>query len=52
MREKILPVMEAEDQAFIRMPEQDRAEFLRLSRIYVDAMIRETSSIRALEERS
>ena len=52
VREKILPVMEAEDQAFIRMPEQDRAEFLRLSRIYVDAMIRETSSIRALEERS
>ncbi len=49
--EKIFPVMEAEDRAFIRMPEQERAEFLRLSRMYVDAMIRETASITALEER-
>lgn len=50
IREKIYPVMEAEDRAFIQMPAVDRAEFLRLSRLYVDEMIYQTRQLLSGEE--
>lgn len=50
LREKIYPIMEAEDRAFIHMPAEERAEFLRLSRLYVDEMIGQTSLFLSEEE--
>lgn len=49
-RAKIYPLMEAEDRAFIRMPAKDRAEFLRLSRMYVEQMFCETKPLLESEE--
>lgn len=42
VREKIHPIMALEDRAFIRIPEKERAELLRLSRRYVEAMSAES----------
>lgn len=42
--------MEAEDRAFTHMPAEDRAEFLRLSRLYVDEMICQTRPFLSEEE--
>ena len=50
IREKIYPIMEAEDRAFTHMPAEDRAEFLRLSRLYVDEMICQTRPFLSEEE--
>lgn len=50
MREKIYPIMEAEDRAFIHMAAEERAEFLRLSRLYVDEMICQTRQFLSEEE--
>lgn len=47
---KIYPLMEAEDRAFIKMPAKDRAEFLRLSRMYVEQMLCETKPLLESEE--
>ena len=50
LQDKIYPVMEAENRAFIYMSAKDRAEFLRLSRLYVNAMICQTRQFLSEEE--
>lgn len=50
LQDKIYPVMEAENRAFIYMSAKDRAEFLRLSRLYVNSMICQTRHLLSEEE--
>lgn len=52
VRERIHPIMAMEDRAFVRMPREERAELLRLTRKYAMAMLEEAQAVLGPEERA